>query len=191
MLRPLRISVAVPLLLAVALAGCGGGGVADGCPRTSDGDWARESASARDFALSLCIPPGYRRVGELAWARRSAGAIIVVIEQLGHIGSLGEQGAALSPCRELGVGCAVNPTVAWLQRSVRALQGRAAVLETGVVSGGKANLPRVGAALLRVELGPNQWVVVRGVHPDSTRLPELTRALESVRIERVGVARTR
>ncbi len=178
------------LAFALAVAGCGAGPTADGCPRAPFRDWTREQASAPEFALSLCVPPGYRRTGELAWGRRSSGAMILVIEQLGHIGALRSE-AVLSPCRELGVGCAVDPTVAGLRRTRLTLQGKAAVLETGTVAGGEQKLPRVAVALLRVEVGADQWVVVRGVHPDSTRLPELMRALESVRIERVGGAPAR
>ena len=184
-LRLLRgCSVAVAL---AAAAGCGRGTTAEGCPRSTVSDWTRERASAPEFALSLCIPPGYRRMGELAWGRRSSGAMILVVEPLGHIGGLGEHQAVLSPCRELGVACGEDTArVGGLRRSLRRVDGRAAVLETASMSRGPTDARRVSAALLRVEVGADQWVVVRGVHPDSTRLPELVRALESVRIERVG-----
>ncbi len=187
MLTLLRPSSAAALVL--ALAACGGA-TAEGCPRSTFDDWTRERANAPDFALSLCIPPGYRRLGELAWGRRASGAMILVIEQLGHIEAPGERPAVLSPCRELSVRCDADSTNAGpIKRRLRTFQGRTAVLETGTLSGGEARVPRVVAALLRVEVGADQWVVVRGVHPDSTRLPELVRALESVRLERVGRAR--
>ncbi len=185
----LRLLRGCTVALALAAAGCGGGTTAEGCPRAPLGDWTCERASAPEFALTLCIPPGYRRLGELAWGRRSSGAMILVIEQPGHIGEVGERRTVLSPCRELGVGCAIDSAdVTQVRRSVRRLDGRLAVLETARMPGGDPGAPRVSAALLRIEVGADQWAVVRGVHPDSTRLPELVRALESVRLERVGRA---
>ncbi len=187
MLTLLRLCSAAALVLALAV--CGRGGTAEGCPRATLGDWTRERASTPEFALSLCVPPDYRRLGELAWGRRSSGAMIIVMEQLGHIEAVGARQAVLSPCRELDVGCSADSAqVRRLRRSVRMMQGRAAVLETATMAGGAPGQRRVGAALLRIEVGADQWVVVRGVHPDSMRLPELVRALESVRIERVGRA---
>ncbi len=182
-----RLGLALAVALVLVLGACGGGTTAEGCPRSTFGDWTRERAIAPDFALSLCIPPGYRRMGELAWGRRSSGAMLVVAEPLAHIEAVGARQAVLSPCRELDVGCSADSTqVRRLQRRLRMLQGRAAVLETARMASGAPGQPRVSAALLRIEVGADQWVVVRGVHGDSTRLGQLVRALESVRIERVG-----
>ncbi len=171
----LRLLCALASLL-LFVPGCSRGArEPDACPgRTLEDSWIREYADQPNFALSLCIPPGYRQDGPLTWRRPSEGGAIRV-------------NAGFSGPEDLDWPCGLDcPPITRQTTHLRWVQDRAAVLETGLTAGGRSASPAGNVALLRIEVAPALWLVIRAIHRDPEGLKELTRALETVRIERVG-----
>lgn len=165
-------------LIALVAPGCSGDRrAADACPGTSlEDSWIRQYADQPTFALSLCIPPGFRQDGSLSWRRPSMGAAIVV-------------NSGLSGPEDLDWPCGLDcPPISRQSTRLRLVQDRASVLETGLMTGARAASRQGNVALLRIEVAPGQWLVMRAIHREREGLKELTRALETVRIERVGLA---
>ena len=143
------------------------------CPASSrDEPWLREFVREPQFAVSLCVPPGYRSDGRGAWRRPSLAAAIVVKPNLSDAEDLDW------PC---GLDC---PPIKRTDIRLRMFSGRAAVLETGDMT--PIGHRYVNVALLRIEVAPARWLIVRAMHRDERGLEELIRSLETVRLERVG-----
>ncbi|HEX9107485.1 MAG TPA: hypothetical protein VF832_09660, partial [Longimicrobiales bacterium] len=79
-------------------------------------------------------------------------------------------------------------SVRGLRKQLRLRDQRATVLESGLLTDGSTGVQNASAALLRVELGPDQFAVVRTMASGPDRIKELRRVLDSVRFERVGGA---
>lgn len=161
------------LILLVACSGCGAS--TNTCPAgAQDEAWLREYVSEPQFAISLCVPADYRLAEPGTWRRPSMGAAIVVKPGLADAEDLDW------PC---GLDC---PPIERTAIRLRLSQGRAAVLEKGIMT--PVGHRFVNVALLRIELSPGRWVVVRALHPEEPGFRQMLRSLESVRVERVGLA---
>ncbi len=145
----------------------------DACPTSSpDRPWLRELVRRPQFAVSLCVPPEFRSDGQGTWRRPSLAAAIVVQPGLSDPEDLDW------PC---GLDC---PPIERRDVSLRRSHGRVAVLETGIRT--PIGHQYLTVALLRIEVAPGQWLIVRGVHRDERGLQEIVRSLETARVERVG-----
>jgi hypothetical protein len=144
------------------------------------------------FRISICLPPEFVPARALVWRSQPGGGLVTVDRQISRGIAERAHAAVLDPASRFGWKCYADcGKYEELARRPLRVSGRNAVLETARVSGGMPGFRRASTALLRVEVAPDRWLVVRAIHDDSTAFSRLLSALRTVQVEHSTVSERR